>query len=39
MGVGSFENDLHTSMLDNSSEFFTEAREIWDRDEDIFTDF
>ena len=38
-GVGSCEDDLCTGMLENSSELFTEARNIWDRDEDIFIDF
>ena len=27
--AGSFENDLQSGMLDNSSEFSTEARDIW----------
>ena len=35
-GFGSFENDLYTGRSENSSEFFTEARDIWDRDENIF---
>ena len=35
-GVGSFENDLYSGMSENSSKFFTEDRDIWDRDEDIF---
>ena len=30
--VGSFEDDLYTDMSENSSEFFTEARNIWYRD-------
>ena len=28
-GVGSFENDLYTGISENSSEFFTEARDKW----------
>ena len=38
-GVGSFEDDLNTGMSEKSSEFFIEARNIWDRDEEIFIDF
>ena len=38
-GIGSFKNDLYTGMLANSFEFFTDVRDIWDRDEDIFTNF
>ena len=34
-GVGSFEDDLYAGMLKNSSEFFTEAKNTWDTDEDI----
>ena len=33
--VGFSENDLYTGMLENSSEFFTETMDIWDRDENI----
>ena len=38
-GVDSFEDDLYIGMSENSSEFFTEARNIRDRDKDIFIDF
>ena len=38
-GLGSFEDDLYNGMSENSSEFFTEAGNIWGRDEDIFIDF
>ena len=38
-GVGSFEDDLYTGLSKNSYEIFTEARNIWDGDEDIFIDF
>ena len=38
-GIASFENDLYTCVLENSSEFFTEARDIWDKDVDVFIDF
>ena len=37
--VVSFENDQHNGVSESSSELFTEARDIWDRDEDIFIDF
>ena len=39
MDVGSFEDDLYTSMLEDSFKFLTEARIFWNRDEDIFIDF
>ena len=38
-GVSFFEDDLYACMLKGSSEFLTEARNKWNRDEDIFTDF
>ena len=38
-GVGSFEDDWYNCILDNSSKFLTEARNIRNRDEDIFSDF
>ena len=38
-GVGSFEDELYFGMSEMSLEFFTETRNIWDRDEDIFIDF
>ena len=38
-GVCFFEVDLYTGILKDSSDFFTEARNIWNRDEDIFIDF
>ena len=34
--VGSFEDDMYTVMLEDSSKFFTEAKDIGNRDEDIF---
>ena len=34
-GVGTFENDLYTGRLENSSEIFTQARDIWDRDDNF----
>ena len=37
-GVGSFKDDLYTGMSKDSSKFFTEARNIGNRDEDIFLD-
>ena len=37
-GVCSLEEDLYTGMAENSSEFFTEVRNIWHRDENIFID-
>ena len=38
-GIGSVEDDLYTGMLKDSSKFFTEARNIRNRDVDIFLDF
>ena len=38
-GVGSFEDDLNASMSKDSSKFFTEDRNIGNRDENIFLDF
>ena len=35
-GVGSFEDDLYTGMSKGSSKFLTEARNIGNRDEEIF---
>ena len=37
-GVSSFEDDLDTGMLKDSSKFPTEARNIGNRDEGIFLD-
>ena len=37
-GVVSFEDDLYTTVSEDSSKFFTEARNIRDRDKDIFLD-
>ena len=34
-----FEDDLYTGMSKDSPKFLTEARNIWNRDEDIFLDF
>ena len=34
--VGTFEDNLYTSMLKDSSKFLTEARNIGNRDDDIF---
>ena len=38
-GVGSFEGDLYTAMSKDSSKFLTNARNIRNKDEDIFNDF
>ena len=38
-GVSSFEDELYTSMSQDSSKFLVEGTNIGNRDEDIFLDF